>query len=239
MEAAVGVAYNNKTMSTEMPNAVNYQRWLFSSFERYLNKSAVTLEIGAGHCGYTRLLKGVSRRLIVTDIDKNVLDDIVEEMTAVEDIEAVQMDGIECDKINSTVDNIVAINILEHVKDDVLFIHNCSLILNKGGILILFVPAFPILFSNLDKQAGHFRRYRKEWLENTVKKNGLSVVYSRYFNFIGFWGWLMNKLIESNIQSMIVGQQVRFFDKLVWLIRKFEILAFICGQSILLVGKKP
>ncbi|MBF0459358.1 MAG: methyltransferase domain-containing protein [Nitrospirae bacterium] len=228
----------NATMSPEMPYAVNYHKWVFSSFERYLKNNAATLEIGAGHSGYTRLLRSISNRVIASDMDRNVVDSLTREFEAVQGIEVIQMDGIEENKLRTHVDNIVAINILEHIEDDMAFIKKSHSALNKGGVFVIFVPAFPLLFSIMDKQAGHCRRYRKRQLEHALTKNGFTVIHSQYFNFIGFWGWLLNKISGSGLNSNAVGLQIMLFDKLAWMFKKAEKLTFICGQSIILIGEK-
>lgn len=229
----------NATMSPEMPYAVNYHKWVFSSFEGYLKNNATTLEIGAGHSGYTRLLKSISSRVITSDMDRTVVDNLTREFEEVKGIEVIQMDGIDDDKLQTHVDNIVAINILEHIQDDILFINKCNSVLNRGGRLVIFVPAFPLLFSKMDSQAGHFRRYRKKQLEHALTKNGFTVIHSQYFNFIGFWGWLFNKISGSGLNSNAVGLQIMLFDKLAWMFKKAEKMSVICGQSIILIGEKP
>ena len=91
----------------------------------------------------------------------------------------------------------------------------------------------------MDAEAGHFRRYRKSDLEALLSASGFRITASRYFNFVGFWGWLFNKYLQSGVDSQATNTQVRIFDRCVWLFRLFDLLTFICGQSVIVVGEKP
>ena len=71
----------------------------------------------------------------------------------------------------STFDVIYTCNVLEHIKSDQYALSDFFKHLNKGGRLLIYVPAFPFLYSDMDKQIGHYRRYTKADL---VKKWNLS-----------------------------------------------------------------
>lgn len=225
-------------MASAMPSALNYHRWVFDSFSGYLNKDLVTLEVGAGHGVYTKLLLNISRKVIATDIDQQAVIKINKELSPNMPVKAIFMNGIDTAILNEPVDNIVAINVIEHMERDNTFIRNCYSVLNPSGRLVIFAPAFPLLFSKLDKEAGHFRRYYRADIEDLLINNGFKLLYSRYFNFIGFWGWLINKYIGSGINSSTTNLQVTIFDKFIKFCKWFDIFSVLLGQSILLVGEK-
>jgi hypothetical protein len=149
------------------------------------------------------------------------------------------MDGIDPAKLMEPVDNIVAINIIEHIRNDKEFIRHSSSMLNKGGRLVIFAPAFPFLFSQIDKEAGHYRRYTKDDLSDLLKSNGLELLFLHYFNFVGFWGWMLNKYTKSGVDSNTTNYQVHAFNKFVWLFRLFDVFSRWCGQSVIAVAEKP
>ena len=66
-------------------------------------------------------------------------------------------------------------------------------ILQTGGHLLLFVPALPFLFSDMDRVLCHHRRYLLAGLRSAVEKAGFQIVCSRYFDLLGIlpW-WLVN-----------------------------------------------
>ena len=226
-------------MAAAIGFAANYHRWVFTAIRKHIKTGANVLEIGAGHGGFTRLLSSVSAKVIATDIDHAMVLNINAVMQTHQNVTAVEMDGIEPDKLQDPIDTIVAINIIEHVREDLSFLKSCFSVLNLGGRLIVFAPAFPVLFSNIDSEAGHFRRYTRENLTGLLESAGFKIRAARYFNFAGFWGWLFNKYFKSGVDSPATNFQVMLFDRCVWLLRLFDIFSFLCGQSVIAVGEKP
>ena len=159
-------------MATAIGSAANYHHWVFTAIRRYIKTGATVLEIGAGHGGFTRLLSSVSAKVIATDIDHTMILNINAVMQTCQNVTAVEMDAIELEKLHEQIDAIVAINIIEHIRDDQSFLQTCFSVLNAGGRLIVFAPAFPALFSNIDTEAGHFRRYTKKNYKTTHRFSG-------------------------------------------------------------------
>lgn len=76
-------------------------------------------------------------------------------------------------------------DVVEHIEQDGQFIHNLHSYLVPNGWLYITVPAFNLLWSNDDIQAGHFRRYTEQSLSNLLTRNGFEVEYSGYlFSFL-------------------------------------------------------
>lgn len=227
------------SMAQSLATATKYHKWVFSAIKKYLMSQGITLEVGAGHYGYTKLLLEVSRKVIVSDIDPDAAARIKTNLSMFDNVDVNIMDGIEAHKIREPLDNIVAINIIEHISDDDRFIKDCFSVLKNGGRLVVFAPAFPCLFSTMDREAGHFRRYLKKDLRNLLHNNGFAIISADYFNFAGFWGWLLNKYLKSGVDSEATNAQVMAFDRCVWLFKLFEPFSFCCGQSVIVAGERP
>ena len=128
-----------------------------------------------------------------------------------------------------------------------------------GGYCLITVPAFMKLWSNEDVDAGHFRRYTIDSLNNVVAASGLSIVYESYF--FGFLYLpilvirarlekMMDSLIGENHQDKqkrmnsqqrdrrgIVGAVLRSFERReLQHLQKGEFISR--GSSILLVARK-
>ena len=58
-------------------------------------------------------------------------------------------------------DLIVLLDVLEHISKDELseFVEKIDKLLKNDGIVIISVPAYESLFSKMDTNVGHFRRY--------------------------------------------------------------------------------
>ncbi len=80
-----------------------------------------------------------------------------------------------------TVPNAGLFDVLEHIEDDRGFL--VELREKLQGRLFLTVPACPLLWSQEDEDAGHFRRYTKRSLKRSLEDAGFSV--ERMFYFFG------------------------------------------------------
>lgn len=86
-------------------------------------------------------------------------------------------------------------DVLEHIEDDVAFLRLVASLLQPGGRLYLTVPAFPWLWSVVDEDSGHYRRYSPETLAIVLQKAGLEVEYlSCFFRFMLFPVFLLRAL---------------------------------------------
>jgi SAM-dependent methyltransferase len=56
-------------------------------------------------------------------------------------------------------DNIISIEVIEHVEFDKDAVQKLHSLLKVGGSLVITVPASPFLFSEADRVSGHYRRY--------------------------------------------------------------------------------
>ncbi len=85
-----------------------------------------------------------------------------------------------------TFDLILALDVIEHVEDDVGALAECSRILKAGGLLIATVPAFMALWSPWDEALGHQRRYTTSTLSQKIQQAGLSIRKMTYMFFFIF-----------------------------------------------------
>ncbi|MGH1455449.1 MAG: class I SAM-dependent methyltransferase [Alphaproteobacteria bacterium] len=84
--------------------------------------------------------------------------------------------------IDKTTQNLVLMmDVLEHVPDDVALLKEYADTMEKGGKVLITVPAFQFMWSGHDVFLEHYRRYTIDMMENTIKGAGLSPVKSRYF----------------------------------------------------------
>ncbi|NJO14797.1 MAG: class I SAM-dependent methyltransferase [Thioploca sp.] len=176
-------------------------------------------------------------KLIVSDIDAEAIKTIQNQLKSIDNIDYLVMDGIDKDQFRSKIDTIVLINLIEHIKDDRLMIEQCYDILNTAGRLIIFAPAFQWLFSNYDRQAGHYRRYNKSMFQ-VILPDYFQIEKIQYFNKIGFFGWLINKYSKSHINSKSTNTQIQLYDKMIPFLKYFDYLIPFIGQSIIVIATK-
>jgi SAM-dependent methyltransferase len=87
-------------------------------------------------------------------------------------------------------DLVYSFNVLEHIVDDVGALRELRRVTAPGGTLVLYVPAFQLLYSAMDRKIGHVRRYRRRQLVSAVEQAGYDVCQCRYADSLGFFAAL-------------------------------------------------
>jgi SAM-dependent methyltransferase len=83
-------------------------------------------------------------------------------------------------------DLVVALDVLEHLDDDLAGLKALVTRLRPGGWMLITVPAFSFLWSHHDVAHHHKRRYRKSKLVGLATQAGLRPVTTTYFNSLLF-----------------------------------------------------
>lgn len=219
-------------------DAHRYTDWIFDLMAPHLG--ADVLEIGAGHGSITdRLARhpGVTR-LTVTDLSERCAGILAERYRDDRHV-AVHRGDIGDSVALGEHDTIVLVNVLEHLEDDVKALAQLAGGLRPGGRLVLFVPAFEMLYSDFDRRIGHHRRYRSADLASAVTAAGLEVVEVRYVNSVGALAWWL--LAKQLRQTPTRRWSVVTYDRLVVpLLRRIEDdRRPPFGQSAFCVARRP
>jgi SAM-dependent methyltransferase len=82
---------------------------------------------------------------------------------------------------DGTFDLVTALDVVEHLEHDVPAIREMLRVLRPGGILLITVPAVPILYGPHDRVLGHWRRYSSAELRRVVRRSGGNVLRMDYF----------------------------------------------------------
>lgn len=80
-------------------------------------------------------------------------------------------------------DVVCALDVLEHIEDDIAVMNELRRVMAPTGYLILTVPAFQALWSSHDVVAHHVRRYSKSLLLRNLEKCRFKVSKFTYWNF--------------------------------------------------------
>jgi SAM-dependent methyltransferase len=168
--------------------APRYRQWEYDVVEPFLGRSV--LEIGSG-MGYfsEKLVESRRDRLVLSDTEDFCLERlrrIYADNPTVE-VESLPLPG----KVNLSgqVDSVVAMNVLEHIEDDVQALKDLAEVVRPGGRIVLWVPAYMQLYGEFDRKVGHFRRYTPKTIRESVERAGLRVQKVRPVNFLGGIAW--------------------------------------------------
>lgn len=77
-------------------------------------------------------------------------------------------------------DVVVALDVLEHLDDDLAAAREIRAALAPGGILVATVPAYAFLWSGHDVALGHKRRYRRGPLAAVLRRAGFEIERCSY-----------------------------------------------------------
>jgi SAM-dependent methyltransferase len=225
-----------------MSDAQNYVRWIFSELVApHLGRRV--LEIGSGIGTYSSRIVAESKveRLACVEVDGRLVDAARGALAVAQvqkPVDHVIGDYLAAPLPKDHFDTALLINVLEHLRDDRAAIRKARSELRMDGRLVIFVPAFELLMSDLDRRLGHYRRYTTASLRQLLEGAGFTVTALRYYNVTGFLGWLWRfRILGRTEQSPGL---VRFFDRVVLPVQLGveRALQLPLGQSVYAVAKK-
>ncbi len=87
---------------------------------------------------------------------------------------------------NDSFDLVTALDVVEHLDDDLAGLKEIRRVLRPGGRALLFVPTFMFLWGVQDDVSHHRRRYRVPELERRLSEAGFEIERSTYANITFF-----------------------------------------------------
>ena len=126
---------------------------------------------------------------------------------------------------SSAYDLVYTINVLEHISDSERICAELFRIMSPDGRLFVFVPAFQLLWTKLDDEVGHVRRFSHASLEQTLTQSGFIVTSVEYFDCLGFPAALGVRLFEKFDVFRYNAANIRFYDRYIFpLSRRLDLL---------------
>jgi len=219
----------------ELEDAQNYAEWIVASVRPHVRGRI--LEVGAGQGTYSAVFADMGTLTAIEPSEAQsaaLRERLLDHPTA-----QVWATGIEDLPEHEPFDSIVLLNVLEHIPDDrgaLVTLHDA---LAEGGRLVLWVPAFELLYGDFDHRIGHYRRYRIGELRQRCTDAGLRIVDARYTNAPGFFAWLL--VVRVLGLQPTSGHLATLYDRwIVPLTRRVE--SWVrppFGQSLLIVAERP
>ena len=222
-----------------LTNMRRYRELITSYFRPYLAGEAI--EIGAGIGSMAYHITPHVRSLQLVEPSPNLIETLKARFADHEKVSVINKDfnQIIFTAQDKSFDCVILVNVLEHIEDDELALKECFRILRPGGKLLLFVPALPFLYSNLDKIVGHFRRYTKSDFLGKVGCVGFRIELARYFDFLGMFPWFLLNTIggATKFNPALLGIYDKFFVPLTsWIEARFKIQI---GKNLIAVLERP
>jgi putative flippase GtrA len=219
-------------------NAKNWKKYWINNIKRDIGTSV--LEVGAGIGSNIKLFNFQKyNKWISLEPDGNNYNNI--EKNIIEHLDANEYKVIIGTSVNIDekyqFDTILYIDVLEHIKEDKNELINIQKYLKENGKIIIISPAFNFLYSNFDKNIGHYRRYDKKSLIKIVPED-MKITKLYYLDSIGLLASLGNKLILNSSQPTM--SQIKFWDN--FLVKGSiiidKLLRYNIGKTIICIIQK-
>jgi len=229
----LGVGRGEMTLKL-LQKASKYNGWVYQMLRPYLGRDI--LEIGSGIGNMTKYFVGHGK-VTASDISPFCLRELQRTYSENDKVAVRTLDISRNSYPEIEIyDTIVCLNVLEHIEDDIEALRNMHKLLRPGGRLLLYVPANPRLYCEIDRGVGHYRRYLMDDLTGKMAKAGFKVAHSRHHNILGAVGWWVNGKVlgKKHINATDVGG----FDLLMPLVKLQDRLDSRFALSILAIGEK-
>ena len=214
-----------------MAEARNYNAFLVDLVLEQRQGATRAVDFGAGIGTFAALVRDRGLDVLCVERDPRQRTAIANRgMTAVADLDAVP-DG--------SVEYVYSLNVLEHIADDAAALRLLARKLAPGGRLLLYVPAFRLLYSAMDRKVGHHRRYRRTPLVAMIERAGLRVSRSRYADSLGFLAALAYRALGSR-SGDLDPRSIAAFDRFVFPASRAvdRVLDRVLGKNVYVVAVK-
>lgn len=169
-----------------LEGARNYNAWIASLALPYLGEDPLEIGSGTGTFAAAWLEAGVSK-LTVSEVDQDLIEKLRQRFADDARVSVRALDVLEA--VEAEHSCAVALNVLEHIADDVAGLRGAARLVRPAGAIVLFVPAFPFAMSRFDRAIGHYRRYTAKTARAAFVAAGLTVEEIRYVNAPGLVAW--------------------------------------------------
>ncbi|MDX6372416.1 MAG: hypothetical protein QOD98_1404 [Nocardioidaceae bacterium] len=147
------------------------------------------LEIGAGLGEFASQFSGLTRH-VVTDVDPQAVAALARRFANRPEVEARRLDLASGEvSAGEPVSAVIAINVLEHIEDDLAALRSLASLVEPGGRVVMWVPGYQQLYGEFDRRVGHVRRYTPATLGAALADAGLEPVDVRPVNLLGGIAW--------------------------------------------------
>lgn len=228
------VAYSGQRILESMHEAVNYTQAVFDLVQRARppHRGRI-LEFGAGDGAFAGKFANLGERIDCMEIDAG-LREILQASAARVYSDMAQVESAQYDFVYS-------INVIEHISDRDAALSQLYRVLRPGGKIFIFVPAFELLWTSLDTEAGHVTRFTRQSLGTAFRKAGFEIERIDYFDSLGFPAALGVRLMEAVGLFRYNPGSVKLYDRAIFPASRIldRLLRKVIGKNLILVGRKP
>ena len=216
--------------------APRYRSWLLSQFNGHLGERV--LEVGAGPGHFTSQLLAVPS-LTAVDESPIFVEGLRRRFGHLENLtvkRAAPDDPGFREAVEGSFDTVLDFTTLQRTDRPQDSVRNLAEVLRPGGRLLVHVPAGEELYSELDRSAGHRRRFDSEGLRGLLADAGLEVEEIRPFNRMGYRLWTM---LGGSDRSSLTFLEARLADMATPVLSRIDERLEGPGLSLVAVARRP
>jgi SAM-dependent methyltransferase len=227
-----GGAYTGADNLEVMKEAVNYNRYLLDLIRKHAGAAQKVMDFGAGSGTFAVPTAAAGFDLTAVELDDTLRAQLSTRGLRVAASTAELPDG--------SIDYAYTLNVLEHISDDVEALRQLRAKLAPGAKLLVYVPAFQVLYTSMDRKVGHIRRYTRGALVRSVTAAGFEIERVEYADSIGFFATLAFRLTDRGSGDINL-RLLKIYDRLVFpLSRALDLLTHRWfGKNLALVARNP
>lgn len=217
-----------------LESARRYNRWIADLTLPFLGDDPLEIGSGIGVSAELWLESGLPA-ITTTELDPDSLRRLHERFDDDARVRVTTMDLEDAPDANHSA--VVALNVLEHIADDSGALRGAARLVRPGGLIVIFVPAFPFAAGQFDRLIGHQRRYTIGTISRAFAEAGIELESVRYANAPGLVAWFLGVRVLGLVPGD--GRLLRAWDRLVIPVaRKLEARwSPPFGQSVLAIGR--
>ena len=221
-----------------MEHAPKFNQWMYESVKPWLGKRVAELGVGRGNM--SRFIRD-HEEVLLTDYRTDYLKELQQKWGATSRLKIGKLDLTDVADYEILrefqPESVAFFNVLEHIEDDQAVLNKLHAAMPAGSRVIVLVPFNQSLYSEIDKQLGHFRRYSPGELDAKVTLAGFTVERQFFFNKAGVLAWWVGNKLGG--QKALKPWQLRLYNTLTPVFRVLDKVLPTTGLSTIVVGRKP
>ncbi len=231
-QAQAGTPYTGTGNLEVMKEAVNYNRYLLDLISKHARDATRIIDFGAGSGTFA-----VPTAQAGFDVTAVELDEELRAHLARLGLRAVARAA---ELPAASFDFAYTLNVLEHIAEDVTALRELRVALKPGARLLVYVPAFPVLYTSMDAKVGHVRRYKRDTLAHAVAAAGFTIECVEYADSIGFFATLAFRLTDRGTGD-IDPRMLKLYDRVVFPVSRAldRVSRRWFGKNLVLVARNP
>ena len=227
-----GLEYTGLDTLRVLEEAHHYNALLVDLILKNAASQKTLIDFGAGIGTFARLLTIKGFHVVCIEPDPFLREELSRSgLTALSDLDSLPDESTKF---------VFSLNVLEHIADDAGTLRAIHGKLERSGRLVIYVPAFKVLWSSLDDKVKHHRRYTRGGLKRLVRACGYDVRRCCYVDSLGFIASVLFKIF-GNKQGELSSFAIRCYDRfLVPVSRVLDAVLFkyLFGKNVYIICDK-